>query len=115
VQLKISKLLLYVSVIFVAEFSSYNRFWWQGISAILAILSEQMGKNAKITFWDFVKVCFSFCYGALSIYDDTIEHNGIKSVRILKELHDFDFEIKIALKLTYKNEPKCIKEKLWTI
>ena len=74
-----------------------------------------MGKNAKITFWDFVKVCFSFCYGALSIYDDTIEHNGIKSVRILKELHDFDFEIKIALKLTYKNEPKCIKEKLWTI
>ena len=70
VQLKISKLLLYVRVIFVAEFSNYNRFQWQGISAILAILSEQMGKNAKITFWDFVKVCFSFCYGALSIYDD---------------------------------------------
>ena len=79
------------------------------------ILSEQMGEYAKVTFWDFVKVCFSFCYGALSIYDDTIEHNCIKSVRILKELHDFDFEIKIALKLTYKNEPKCIKEKLWTI
>ena len=114
-QLKISKLLLYVRVIFVAEFSSSNSFGSRVFQRFFPILSEQMGKNAKVIFRDFVKVCFSFCYGALSIYDDTIEHNGIKSVRILKELHDFDFEIKIALKLTYKNEPKCIKEKLWTI